>query len=183
MKVVDAYEAIRRELRDEDRGYRPRLGLYQMGEVRFSISSRAVAHDEAEAEIQGFPAEQGWVCRQSKLHVFHTANTRPDPNAGGVILSAELVASDRQRSLHVRQDGMGGWILTKIAEGASADDAATDGLAHTTCLIGDNRVEGWVLYRVYWCHDKDQGWRTCAYRLQGLCRDPDHKFSPCRKEA
>ena len=184
MKVLDAYEAIRKDLRQEDRGnkdYRPRLGLYPMEKARFSISARAVTREEAEAAIRGFPAAQGWVCRQSSLDVFPTADARPDPNKGGVILSAELVATDGQRSLHLRQDGMGGWIVTEIAEGDAISAAAIDGLAHTTCLIGDNRVEGWLLYRVYWRHDEDQGYQTCASRLAEIRRDPKHKTKPCKE--
>ncbi len=183
MNVLDAYKAIREELRKEDknRDYRPRMGLYPMEEIRFSISARTVTRDEAEAAIQGFPAGQGWACRQSSLDVFRTSDTRPDPSRGGVILSAELVADDGQRSLHLRQDGGGGWVVTEIAEGDAAGEAGIDGLAHTTCLIGDNRVEGWLLYRVYWSHDKDQGWQTCASRLAGIRHDPKHRNNLCKE--
>lgn len=184
MRVLQAYEAIREELRQKDRdeGYRPRLGLYPMQEARFSISSQTVGQYEAEAAIHDFPAAQGWVCRQSSLDVFQTADARPDPGEGGVILSAELVAGDRQRSLHLRQDGHGCWILTEIAEGDAAGATAIDGLAHTARIIGDNRVEGWLLYRVYWDYDEDQGWQTCASRLSEISRDPKHQNYP-RKEA
>lgn len=168
--VLDAYEAIRLEIEREDRAGKdthPYMGLYKMEPVYFSITTRTVNQAEAEQALAAFPAQQGWVCRQSSLNVFDHPNDRPDPTEGGVLLSAELVATDDQRSLHLRQNGAGAWLLSELCEGTAVNQAkAVDGLAHSVDLIGNSSVARKDLsYRVYWRHDADHGWQTCASRL------------------
>lgn len=183
--VLKAFEAIRNKIDREDRNRElrkpPFVDIYAMAEARFTITTRTVSQAEAEAALTRFQPEQGWVCRQSSLEVFAPNEAPPDPSNGGVLLSAELVGADANRSLHLRQNGMGDWLLSELCEGDAAQGGnVTQGLAHTTCLIGIDRVGGWLLYRVYWRHDPAHGWRTCAARLQGIQRDANHKSKPCR---
>ncbi|MGB1108957.1 MAG: hypothetical protein ACPG4N_01295 [Gammaproteobacteria bacterium] len=183
-ETLAAFEAIRQRIVQEDQrtpGWmQPAMDIYAMEAVRFSIDARRVTQDEAESALAAFDAQQGWICRQSSLDVFQTTHKRPNPNTGGVLLSAELVASDDRHSLHLRQDGHGGWIISDIREADLAGPDALDGLMHTTCQIGTNPVEGWLLYRVYWTHSEPIGWHPQISRFLRIDPDEKHSNKPCR---
>ncbi|MGB0723321.1 MAG: hypothetical protein ACPGU7_13095 [Gammaproteobacteria bacterium] len=182
-QTLAAFEAIRREISRADRSKRdwktPAMDIHAMEPAWYSQQSRRASLDEAETAIKDFPADQGWICRQSTIDVFQAPNQRPASTQGGALLSAELVSKANSRSLHVRQNGHGDWIITEISEGDANDPAATEGLAHTSCLIGDQRVEGWLHYRVFWTHEEPFGWRASASRFLGITKDPKHTRNPC----
>jgi hypothetical protein len=62
--------------------------------------------------LQAFAPEQGWLCFQSVVAEFWRAADLPSPSGqNGVILSGECVNTAGE-SLHVRQNGRGGWRVT-----------------------------------------------------------------------
>lgn len=124
-------------------------------------------------ELQEFDPEQGWLCFQSKLTRFFQDEPLPD---AGVILYGEVKGKDG-RSLHIQQDGEGGWILSYYHEHKNGDRHLTEDMT----LIAEaypsdppnTRYD--LNYRVYWGgtdykqeEDDGQGWRQIAAAFTGF---------------
>src|SRR5438445_11227785 len=75
-------------------------------------------------KIDGFNAQEAWLCYQSSIHRFMKNAHFPvsDPEVEGCLLSAELVNGDT--SLHIRQRGSG-WSLIFLTETAAQPNSAT----------------------------------------------------------
>jgi hypothetical protein len=123
--------------------------------------------------LQDFHPEQGWLCFQSKLTRFLPNEPLPD---AGVLLYGEVKNKDGS-SLHIQQDGEGGWILTYYHEQSNGDTY----LAENVLLIAetypdDPRNTRYDLkYRVFWGaldygqeDDDGQGWRQIAAAFNGF---------------
>lgn len=62
--------------------------------------------------LQAFAPEQGWLCFQSVVAEFWRAADLPGPSRqSGAILTGECI-NTAEESLHIRQNGRGGWRVT-----------------------------------------------------------------------
>jgi len=125
--------------------------------------------------LQEFHPEQGWLCFQSALKRFLKGEPVPD---AGVILYGEVKGRNGS-SLHIQQNGEGGWILTYYDEQRDGDAF----LAENVVLIAENHpddpmnVRYDVKYRIYWGgsgygqqDDDGHGWRQVAAAFAGFER-------------
>jgi len=108
-----------------------------------------------------FLPEQGWLCFQNKVKFFRKEEQIPTDST--ILLYGEVVNADGI-SLHIREDGQGGWILTYLTE--------TDGneyLVENQTFLGEKKLAPERLYyRVYWQNDDKQGYRRVAARFTGF---------------
>ena len=116
--------------------------------------------EKVEAQVNAFEPIQGWLCFQSKIEHFCKGQTMPYT---GILLYGEVVNA-AGKSLHIREDGQGGWILTTFTE--------TEGdkyLVETKEFLGEKKLAPDKLcYRVYWqCHEK-HGYHQFAARFIGF---------------
>jgi len=148
-------------------------------EPRFDICSlnidpESCAAPEAVREaLQDFDPEEGWLCFQSALKRFLKGELLPD---AGVILYGEVKGKDG-RSLHIQQDGEGGWVLTYYHEQSGGDThLAEDVFLIAEAYPDDPKNTRYDLkYRVYWGDsdygkkdDDGQGWRQIAAAFFGF---------------
>ena len=119
-------------------------------------------------EIAAFAPNQGWLCYQSAVVAFPPGGL-PEADADrGLILSGELT-NTAKHSLHIRQDGRGGWHLTRFTPGAG--DAY---LVDDHCLIAhgsDPQHPRRLHYRRYWTQDDQHGIRQAAACFIGFDGD------------
>jgi hypothetical protein len=117
--------------------------------------------DKVLQELENFKPEQGWLCFQNKVKFFRKGDKIPTDST--ILLYGEVVNADGI-SLHIREDGQGGWILTYFTE--------TDGnnyLVENQSFLGESKLAPEQLYyRVYWQHDDKQGYRQVAARFTGF---------------
>lgn len=179
-QVLTAYERIRSTF---DRGDVSRqVPLPRMDLVRFRCRRETPDPTTPQAVIQAvtdFTPSQGWLCLQSKVLILDCAEDLEQGNPNdGVILSGELVRG-ANHSLHIRQNGQGGWILLYIDEGEGDQEGLVHnarllGNQHYLATVGENARAGVLCYRVYWTHEHEHGWRQSLSRLCGMYRHADH---------
>lgn len=110
--------------------------------------------------ILNFQATDGWLCWQSE--VSHFQNSALDYPANKHLLYGELAKPNA--SLHINEDGQGGWIVTWLEEGAGKQVAVTN-----TTLLGESKhAPEKLYYRVYWQNSAEDGFRKIAARFQGF---------------
>ncbi|MCP4702799.1 MAG: hypothetical protein GY862_38960 [Gammaproteobacteria bacterium] len=144
------------------------------GEIKFrpcilEVTPESCADaEQVRQQIKTFAPEQGWLCFQSKVRRFLTAESftlAPDTE---IILYGELKGKDG-RALHIRQDGMGGWKLAYFSsrEGDRHLREETVLLAETNPdVLGEARQN--LKYLLYWTQDGAQGWRQAAAAFNGF---------------
>jgi len=117
--------------------------------------------EEVRQKVAEFAPEQGWLCFQSKVDYFREPAKM---SFSGILLYGEVVKKATNQSLHIREEGQNGWILTYFEE--------TEGdnyLVENTVLLGEKELAPNKLgYRVYWQHDEKQGYRQLAARFNGF---------------
>jgi len=112
-------------------------------------------------ELDIFLPEQGWLCFQNKVKYFRKKDKIPTDST--ILLYGEVVNSDG-KSLHIREDGQGGWILTYFTE-----TKGKEYLVENQSFLGENKLAPKQLYyRVYWQYDNKQGYRQVAARFTGF---------------
>lgn len=115
---------------------------------------------EIQEKVENFNPEQGWLCFQSKVEYFRKGKTMP---YSGILLYGEVINAQGQ-SLHIREDGQGGWILTSFEE---TED--NNYLVEDTEFLGEKELAPKKLrYRVYWKYDERHGYRQVAARFNGF---------------
>ena len=117
--------------------------------------------------LRAFAPKQGWLCFQSRIERFLPGEDLPDH---GILLYGEVVSLADQ-SLHIRQNGGGGWILTRFVEQALDEREATH-LVEEITFLGET-LERFgppkdLRYRRYWGHDPDFGYRPLLARFAGF---------------
>lgn len=178
-EVLAAYAKVRSAFDDGDASQR--VPLPRMARVRFRSRRETPDPTTPQAVIQAvmdFAPSQGWLCFQSQLLVLDRTEDleRRAPHAGA-ILSGELIRG-ADHSLHIRQNGRGGWILLYIDEGEGDQEGLVHnarllGNQHYPATVGESSRPGVLCYRVYWKHDPEQGWCQALSRLCGMYRDAD----------
>lgn len=111
--------------------------------------------------IEAFQPREGWICWQND--VTHFPPGAPEYPPDKHLLYAEFANADA--SLHVNEDGQGGWIVTWFKEGAGEAFAVTE-----TRFMGE-RLEDMpdkLWYRVYWQDTGQWGFRQIAARFGGF---------------
>lgn len=136
--------------------------------------------------VKNFAPEQGWLCFQSNVEYFCQQDfcehkSLPD---SGLLLYGEVVNAQGQ-SLHIREDGEGGWILTEFEE-TEGDDF----LVEERTFLGEKQLflkkteeqqflgekqlflektdVPKLLYRVYWQYDEKHGYRQFSACFKGF---------------
>ena len=136
------------------------------------IASELCKTPEAVIEkIEAFAPKQGWLCFQSEVAYFCQQDFCKNHSipSHGIILYGEVV--NDQSSLHIREEGQGGWILTELTE-TQGDEYLVERkrfLGEGKVLPGGKRLSPDKLYyRIYWQHDKEYGYRQFAARFTGF---------------
>lgn len=158
-----------------------------------TIKSKAGSTSEqVRQQIEKFAPEQGWLCFQSEVQYFpkpedNTENaehqisslkksrwwTRILPKFSGTsfkmpsssILLYGEVLKGQKHTLHIREDGQGGWVLTEFIEGKGNNYLVED-----QKFLGEKEVAPKELcYRVYWQYDDKHGcYRQAFARFNGF---------------
>jgi len=117
---------------------------------------------EVQKKVESFLPEQGWLCFQNKVEYFLQDEIIP---YAGILLYGEVVKLAQKESLHIREDGQGGWILTEFAE-----TEGNDYLVETKTFLGEGKklTPEKLYYRVYWQYDERHGYRQVAARFNGF---------------
>lgn len=124
----------------------------------FSLSQ----YDKVVEELENFKPEQGWLCFQNEVKVFRKGDKIPTDS--NILLYGEVVNADGNSSLHIREDGQGGWILTYFTE-----TKGNEYLLEKQSFLGQSKLAPKKLYyNVYWQHDDKQGYRPVAARFTGF---------------
>lgn len=164
----------------------PEMRLARLGMTANRLSEPGKVIDA----LSAFAPIAGWACLQSRVVHWpdRDAAAAPDPSTetpdmrellrdqgqgAGLLLSAEAVDGD-DNSLHIRQDGRGGWRVTYFNAGESdtylEDDVEL--IRHRNAPQA-RRQPGRLCYRRYWAVEPDSahGVRQLAARFVGFTAD------------
>lgn len=145
----------------------------QFDTCTLKMDAKVYATPEAvRQELKAFGPVEGWLCFQSKITRF----LQGEPLIyHGVVLYGEVKGKDG-RSLHIQQDGKGGWILTNYEQENGDAHLAEDVRLIAEAHPGDPKHARYDLrYRIYWGgadyeqeEDDGQGWRQIAAAFSGF---------------
>jgi len=122
--------------------------------------------EEVEAKVKAFEPIQGWLCFQSEIKYFCKNCKEQTMPYTGILLYGEVVNAAGE-SLHIREDGQGGWILTILTE-----TKGEQYLVETKEFLGEKKLAPEKLYyRVYWQYDEEQGYHQFAARFIGFKKE------------
>ena len=139
--------------------------------------------------IKQFKPKDGWLVLQSHIVYFYdnnlidldekdgiftcTLDPKPEEELEGYFINAEMVNKDK-KSLHIVEDGDGGWLITKYRE---ENDKTPNTLMDKVSLLGKQRInpknQPKINYRRYWVHSKDKGYHIKAARFMGYSNGDD----------
>ena len=144
-------------------------------------------------QVEKFAPEPGWLCFQSEVQYFPKPedNTEKAENkvppvkkdrfwtrllrkvsgtpfkmpSSSILLYGEVINA-QGHTLHIRENGQGGWILTYFIEGKKGNHY----LVEDQVLLGEKEVAPKELrYRVYWQYDDQHGcYRQIVARFNGF---------------
>jgi len=131
-----------------------------------NIKSEACETPEAvQDKIEAFAPKQGWLCFQSEVAYFCQQDFCKNHSipSHGIILYGEVV--NDQTSLHIREEGQGGWILTELTE-----TQGNEYLVEGKHFLGEGKdlTPDKLYYRIYWQYDEQYGYRQFAARFTGF---------------
>lgn len=173
MTLEELRDAYRRFREDQD-------GLPEMDLARVLITPTPVPADPFDPqpgskhlaeEIAHFAPDAGWLCYQSKVVEVKDGNLAGNQDGLGLILSGELTNAAGE-SLHIRQDGRGGWLVSRFTP-----DQGDCYLADIQRLIvhaphqDQPRRARYLRYRRYWKQDEHHGVRQHAACFIGFSED------------
>lgn len=112
--------------------------------------------------IRDFAPTAGWLCYQSQVIRLGLDETQDERDDRGLLLSGELV-NGNPASLHIRQNGSGGWLLTYFTPD-TGDRYLTDTLSLLAFERDPERRSNptRLRYRRYWALDPVHGVRQVA---------------------
>jgi hypothetical protein len=117
--------------------------------------------------------QQGWLVFQSKSIAFtdpaniKDALSKNKPH--GYLLYGEFI-QDENNSIHIRQDGSGGWIVTRYTEDSGEIEAFVETVKLISIHHGDKNPEFTRLkYRVYWQLEEPKEEELKEGDLSGRC--------------
>ena len=127
-------------------------------------------HPELLERINTFLPADGWISYQSSVEQFQSMSVLPDiTNETGLILQAELVQTgDSKKSLHIRQNGTGGWIINTITqiENNDTETGILEKSKYITMPSRENKTEGCLHYQTYWqLNENGEGYQKNLSRL------------------
>jgi len=156
-----------------------------------TTQQRTKQPDELAKIIQAFQPNDGWVVLQSDVIYFYDNNLGElnqqdgifncivNSNSGetslkGHFINAEMVNASSDQSLHIVEDGEGGWIITTYHEEA---DAEPNTLMDKSHLLAKKRHEAGkqpkINYSRYWKHSPNKGYHILAARFTGYSHGED----------
>jgi hypothetical protein len=107
-------------------------------------------------KLRAFAPGSGWLCFQShRVDVEQGALPEPKPH-WGLLLSAECFDPDTGHSLHLRQNGRGGWSLSYYQPG-DGDHYLYDEVTLVSHQNNLKRKPKRLHYRRYWQMDPQRG--------------------------
>ncbi|MDM8559772.1 hypothetical protein [Candidatus Parabeggiatoa sp. HSG14] len=122
-----------------------------------------------EKNVKAFKPMQGWLCFQSGVEYFCKNCKEKTMPYSGILLYGEVVNAEGE-SLHIRENGQGGWILTIFTE--------TEGnkyLVETKEFLGEKKLAPEKLYyHVYWQYDEKHGYHQFAARFTGFKKEDNN---------
>ena len=140
----------------------PNLPNPELSYLEISSSRGDNLFDLAE-RLEIFSPKAGWAVCQSQTHLFTSGKF--NLSIAENLLYGEFVRPDT--SLHVRQDGRGGWICTQYNESTSSDNAEQFIVTNSSYLADTEECDR-LYYRVFWGNKGNQGLKALYYRLSGL---------------
>jgi hypothetical protein len=120
-------------------------------------------------EIANFAPVEGWLCYQSAVIEVRDGAV-PKPGDGrGLILSGELINAAWE-SLHIRQNGRGGWLLTRFTPDRGETYLADEHrfVVHAPTQ-GYTSAPRYLRYRRFWTLGKDQRNTRQGIRQHAAC--------------
>ncbi len=135
------------------------------------------------AIIKQFQPKDGWLVLQSDVIYFYdnnligldqndgiftcTLDPMPKEELSGYFINAEMVNNDN-KSLHIVEDGDGGWIITRYWE---ETDKTPNTVMDKVSLLGKQKINATSQPRIhycrYWEHSKNKGYHIKAARFMG----------------
>ena len=140
--------------------------------------------------IKQFQPKDGWIVLQSNVIYFYDNNLidieqkdgifncildpKPKEELAGYFINAEMV-NDDNKSLHIVEDGDGGWIITSYQQDEVNNTPNT--VMDKVSLLGKQRLDATrqprINYQRYWMHDTDKGYHIKAARFMGYSNGED----------
>ena len=138
--------------------------------------------------IKQFQPKDGWIVLQSNVIYFYdnnlinieqkgsifncTLDPKPKEELAGCFINAEMV-NKNDESLHIVEDGDGGWIITNYRETDDTPNTLMDKIS----LLGKQRIDAKkqpkIHYCRYWTNSKDKGYHIKAARFMGYSNGED----------
>ncbi|OGT90062.1 MAG: hypothetical protein A2286_03435 [Gammaproteobacteria bacterium RIFOXYA12_FULL_61_12] len=109
------------------------------------------SNEDAWKRLEEFKPSQGWIGFKSANRLFTQGILPAMDDETGSLLSAEAVNA-QGKSLHVRYDGAGQWLVTQYGLAAG-----TEYLADTLVHIAHDNALGQLRYRRFWRIGDDGG--------------------------
>ncbi|MDY6993685.1 MAG: hypothetical protein SVR94_13925 [Pseudomonadota bacterium] len=110
--------------------------------------------------ILDFQAQEGWICWQNEVNYFQNGELNYPEHKH--LLYGEF--AKKNASLHVNEDGQGGWLLTWFEE----DQGETFIVENTHFLGEPKHAPAQLYYRVYWVDHEMHGYHKIAARFKGF---------------
>lgn len=131
------------------------LPVMQVARLKL-VSDELDNPDAVWTRVRDFEPSAGWLCFQSVIkEVGDEGWLDPPDQESGSLLSTECFSQANGESLHVRQNGRGGWRLTRYMPGSGGefltDEVAL--LAHEP----EETAPRYLHYRRYWDIDAETG--------------------------
>jgi hypothetical protein len=160
--LLDAYQRVT----DFQRVAGSQRRLPDMSPGSVDIRSERLQDPDAVLDaLRGFAPVQGWITYQSHESAFFDGLPEPEPD-WGLPLAGECVDAAGV-SLHLRQDGAGGWRLTRYTHRPEGEGLC-DTVEHLASLYPMARSSR---YRRYWQVDAEHGVETRAACFIGFVKD------------
>lgn len=116
--------------------------------------------------LEDYKPIEGWVCWQSAVTYFQKGDlTYPEEEW---LLYGEMAKPGS--SLHIRENGEGGWLVTQVDESENPDSG--DFAVTTTDLLGEsNRAPKNLCYHIFWQDIDRDGFRQVSSRFCGFTKE------------
>lgn len=132
-----------------------RYKLPSLAPATLTMESTTVTRlEELLLAIETFAPLQGWICYQSKVHSFWHGEPWRLADVG-LPLSGEFI-DDNGNALHLRQNGSGGWLLTRYLHNGTTTENSNY-LSDDITQLGNSHAPGPLCYRRFWRIDPEQG--------------------------
>jgi len=114
----------------------------------------------------------GWLTFQGEVIFFSASTPLVLPADSGLLLNGEIVVS-KEQSLHIREDGQGGWLATTFTEHEKTGEEV---LSQSCKLLATGNKQNpklfpALLYNRYWKHLESFGYHQYCARFTGFINE------------